>query len=93
MVMTILEANIPADKWAILESVYQKEMENLDTEIVQTFLTKSHNDKTLFRIITVWESREALDAMRQQGTPRGVMMFREAGVDPHLTVFDVVRQG
>lgn len=93
MVMTILEANVPPDKSAILESVYEKEIQKLDTGIVQTFLVKSRNDTTLYRIISLWESREALEAMREQGTPRGVLMFREAGVDPRLTVFDVVRQG
>ncbi len=93
MVMTILEANVPPDKAAILEGVYEKEIQSLDTGIVQTFLTKSRKDSTLYRIITLWESQEVLDAMREQGTPRGVLMFREAGVDPRLTVSDVVRQG
>ncbi len=93
MVMTILEANIPPDKADILESVFAQALENLDTGIVQTFLTKSRNDTTLYRITTIWESQDVLEAMRQQGTPRGVLMFREAGVDPRLTVHQVVRQG
>ncbi len=93
MVMMILEANVPPDKSPILESAYQKEMENLDSRIVQTFLAKSQRDRTLYRIVSIWESAEDLEALRQQETPRGIMLFREAGVDPRISVFDVVRQG
>ncbi len=93
MIMTILEANVPPEKSAILESAYQQGLDSLDTGIVQTFLTKSRTDTSLYRIITLWESQEVLDAMREQGTPRGVTIFREAGVDPRLSVFEVIRQG
>ena len=42
-------------------------------------------------VVTVLaSSRAALDAMRQTGTPAGVLMFRAAGAEPTLTVFDVV---
>jgi len=48
-------------------------------------------DSSLWRIVTVWESRDALETMRQSGeTPRGVLMFRAADAEPMLSVFDVV---
>jgi hypothetical protein len=38
----------------------------------------------------LWTSREALMAMRQQGgTPAGVLMFRAAGAEPSLSVYEV----
>jgi hypothetical protein len=43
----------------------------------------------VWRIETLWESRQALDAMRGTGTPRGVQIFRAAGAEPSLTVLDV----
>jgi hypothetical protein len=46
----------------------------------------------MLRIETLWESREALSAMRGTGTPRGVLIFREAGAEPVLSVFDLVEE-
>ena len=46
----------------------------------------------MWRILTVWENREALDAMRSSGeTPRGVLMFRSAKAEPALSVFEIVQ--
>jgi len=90
MVMTILEAHVAPEKSAVLEQDYQTAITKLDPGIKQTFLLHSATDSTLWRIITVWRSREALDEVRQSGqTPRGVLMFRAAGVEPTLSIFDV----
>ncbi len=90
MVITILEAHVATDKAETLEQVFQESTKALDAGIVQTFLIHSLADASLWRIVTVWESREALTAMRQSGqTPRGVLIFREAGAEPILSVWDV----
>jgi heme-degrading monooxygenase HmoA len=90
MVMTILEAHVSADQWGILEKAYAQETQGaLTPGIVQTYLAHSINDPGLWRILTVWRSREVLDEMRKQGTPRGVVMFREAGAEPVLSIFEV----
>ncbi len=92
MVMTILEAHVAPEKRAALEQAFQTSIQHLDTGIVQTFLVHDAKDPTLWRIMTVWSSREALDAMRQSGeTPRGVLMFREAGAEPTLSVFNIAQ--
>ena len=91
MVMTILEARVTPDKWAALERAYKAGIRQLDPGITQTLLAHSSTDPTLWRIITVWSSRQVLEAMRQSAeTPRGVLMFRSAGVEPTLSIFDVV---
>jgi len=47
-------------------------------------------DVDLWRIVTVWTSREALNAVRASGqTPRGVLFFRAAGAEPTLSVSTV----
>jgi len=93
MVMTILEANVAPEKAAILEEAYSRGIEKLDAGIAQTFLIHGSREPDLWRIVTVWESRAALDEMRRSGeTPRGVIMFHAAGAEPALTVFDVVAQ-
>ena len=91
MVITILEAHVAPEKVALLEEAYEQGIERLDAGINQTFLLRSSNNPSAWRILTVWQSAEALDAMRRSGeTPRGVLMFRAAEADPSLSVFEVV---
>ena len=90
MIITILEAHVAADKAEALEKAYKEGIKELDAGIEQTFLIHSLADMSLWRIITVWQSREVLAAMRQSGqTPRGVLMFREAEAEPALSIWDV----
>jgi heme-degrading monooxygenase HmoA len=91
MVITILEAHVAPDKAAVLEAAYRQGIEQLDVGIAQTFLVRGSKDSNVWRIITVWESRDALEQMRRSGeTPRGVLMFRAADAEPVLSVFDVL---
>ncbi len=93
MVITILEAQVTAEKTAELVTTYQEAVRQLDPGIVQTFLLQSAKDPALWQIVTHWESRQALEAMRQSGeTPRGVLVFRAAGAEPRLSVFSVLAQ-
>jgi len=91
MIISILEAHVVPDNVATLEAAYRQGIEHLDAGIVETFLLRASKDTHLWRIITVWESRAALEAMRQSGqTPRGVVMFRAAQAEPELSIFEVV---
>ncbi len=89
MVMTILEAHVDPSQWATLEKEYKEGIKELESQIARTFLLHSLADPSLWQIATVWRSREALDEMRKAGTPRGVVMFRKAGAEPSLSIFDV----
>ena len=90
MVITILEAHVAADKSEALERAYKEGIMELEPGILQTFLLYGVADASLWRIVTVWRSREALDAMRQSGqTPRGVLMFRAAEAEPTLSISNV----
>lgn len=91
MVITVLEAQVAPEKAAMLEATYQQAIQHLDAGIVQTCLVRNSKEPALWQIVTQWESREALDAMRQTGeTPRGVLIFRTVDAEPRLSVFDVV---
>lgn len=93
MVMTILEARVDRQKWSALEAEYNAAIQKLDAGIVHTYLIHSKSDGDFWRILTLWESREVLEAMRQSGeTPRGVLIFRAADAQPTLTIFDVIAQ-
>lgn len=90
MVITILEAHVELDKAPILQDAYRNGSSQLPPQMVRTYLIQSASDKTLWRIISVWKSREALDEMRNSGgTPAGILMFRAAGAEPELSIFDV----
>ena len=90
MVMTVLEAHVADDQWATLKQAFAEEIaHHMLPSIYQTFLIQGLSDPTLWRIITVWRSREDLQAMRQQGTPAGVLMFRAAQAEPTLALFDI----
>ena len=94
MVVTILEGRVAPEKGRLLEEAFRQGISRLDAGIAQTFLLRGSKDPSLWRILTVWQSREALEAMRQTGeTPRGVLMFRGAGAEPVLSVLDVVAHG
>ncbi len=91
MVMTILEAHVAPEKWAALEQTFATGTEHIPPQLAQTFLIHSTADSTLWRIVSVWHSREALEEMRRSTeTLGGVLMFRAAGAEPTLSIFDVV---
>ena len=93
MVMTILEGRVEKENWFRLEQAYQEGSRHQEAGLVQSFLIHSSKETDLWRIVTLWSSREALDAMRQSNeTPRGILIFRQAQAEPQLSIFDVVNQ-
>jgi quinol monooxygenase YgiN len=90
MVITILEAHVGAENWSVFQDDYKNRTAQLPPQMLQTFLLQDVADQTLWRIISVWKSREALDEMRNSGeTPTGVLMFRNVGAEPKLSIFNV----
>ena len=93
MILTILDAQVPPGNEAALEEAYEAAAAGpLPTGLVRSQLLRDSRDPTRWRIQTWWASRAALDAMRSQGTPAGVLMFRAAGAEPTLSVFEVLNE-
>ena len=89
MVVTVLQANVEESRTEELITQFQAASESLPPAILESFLLHeaSSND---WRIVTAWESREALDGYRAAvDTPGGVLMFRSADAEPVLAVFEV----
>ncbi len=84
-IISILEGDLPPDKAAKLEANFKEG--SLEPGMIRMFLIKNGNK---WKIITLWESREALNAMKSKGTPKTVLMFRYAGVEGALLNYDVV---
>jgi len=89
MILTILEASVAPERASHLQAAFEAEAANIPGGFIRSHLTCSASDPLLWRIETLWTSREALSAMRQTGTPAGVLMFRAAGAEPTLSIFEV----
>jgi heme-degrading monooxygenase HmoA len=90
MLVTMLEARVPAGRENDLRDAFVAVGKTaLPPGLVRSALLHDARDPARWRIETVWASRDALDAMRSAGTPAGVLMFRAAGAEPELSVFEV----
>jgi len=91
MILTVLEARVAADREADLRAAYREAAAGpFPPGLLRSSLYRLTTDAAVWHIATRWESRAALDAMRGQGTPRGVLMFRAAGAEPTLSVLELV---
>jgi len=89
VVLTILEATVAPDRVADLRAAFHNAAAKVPPGFIRSHLVSAAADPTPWRIETLWMSREALGAMRQTGTPAGVLMFRAAGAEPSLSIYDV----
>jgi hypothetical protein len=88
-VITILEAKVSEDKWDVLRKGYLGLKKGRGGPL-QSFLTQLKDDPSAWRIITVWKDMETLQKMRSSTeVPGGVLVFRNAGAEPTLTIFEV----
>jgi len=90
MVLTILEATVAPERAADLQAAFRNAGGQVPAGLIRSHLVSAAADATRWRIETLWTSREALAAMRQTGTPAGILMFRAAGAEPSLSIYDVV---
>jgi hypothetical protein len=89
-ILTVLEAKVPEGNEPALQAAYKAAGgDRLPAGLVRSELVRDVRDPQRWRIQTWWASREALEAMRSAGTPAGVLMFRSAGVEPTLSLFEV----
>ena len=89
MVLTILEATVAPERAADLQAAFRGAAAQVPPGFIRSHLLSATGDPTRWRIETLWASREALASMRQTGTPAGVLMFRAAGAEPSLSLYDV----
>ena len=89
MVLTILEATVSPERAADLQAAFRQAATRVPPGLIRSHLISAAADPTRWRIETLWASRDALAAMRQAGTPAGVLMFRVAGAEPSLAIYDV----
>ena len=92
-VVTVLEAHVPPERAADLRAAYAEAAKGpLPPGLVRSTLLRHADDPTSWRIETVWQSHEALSAMRLAGRPRGFQIFEGAGAAPSVTVFAAIAE-
>ncbi len=90
MVVTTLEAHVPEEGWAKLRAAFAEGQRQVPPQMVRSYLVQAAADPTLWRILTVWKSRAALEEMRATvPVPAGILMFRAAGAEPTLDLCEV----
>jgi heme-degrading monooxygenase HmoA len=82
MFVTIVEGVIDPGREKDLRSAWEQRPSELPAGLIESFLLRGENAAT-WRIATVWESREAVMAMRASGErPAALVMFEQAGAEP-----------
>lgn len=93
LVVTVLDAQVAPERTPDLEAAYTEAARGpFPAGFVRSTLLRLANDPTLWRIETIWQSHEALAAMRRLGKPRGLQIFEAAGAQPTLAVLDAVAE-
>jgi quinol monooxygenase YgiN len=91
MIITQLEGRIAPEQWEAMKQTYHDSIQKLPSVIYETYLMQDGTDREIWRIITVWRSREALQEYRASvATPEGILMFRAVGTEPTMSFFEVV---
>ncbi len=95
--MTIVEGRVPTNKAKEFEAAYSELRNYPPTALPKgwkmSYLIRDHNDRELYRIMTLWESIELLESyQRSVQTPTARALFKKVGFEPQLLVFDVATQ-
>ncbi len=90
-ILTILEARVVPDKWEMLKRTYEAVDKNgLPSSVLSSYLTQQEKDPEVWYIVTIWESRQALDSYRKSvETPVWISVFRAVEGEPILTISEV----
>lgn len=90
MVMTVLEAHIPAERWGEIEQGFASLNGNQPSALVKSYLVQGSADPTLWRLVGIWHSLAALDEYRNSvGTAGGVQLMRSLGAEPTMTLLEI----
>ena len=88
MYVTIVEGAVDAEREDDLRSAWEGKTAVLPDGFIESSLLRA--DDGTWRIVTVWESREAVMAMRASGErPAALVMFERAGSEPSVSMWTV----
>ncbi len=90
-VMTVVEGKIPKTKTQEFLAMYASVKDQTKPPgWKRSMLLHDTTEQGLYRISTLWDSREALDQMRKNTkVPFAVQIFRTHGAEPNVRIFEV----
>lgn len=90
-VITILEGEVLEANWDVLRQSFAERTEaDKGIRPEQAFLIQDARNKTNWKLIAIWKDMATLMQMKATGEiPTGVLIFREAGTDPSLSIFQI----
>ncbi len=91
-VITIVEGRVPISKAREFETAYASLRQGvLSSGLIRSSLLRNSDNPEIYRIETVWESREALEKMRSSTqTPKAIELFQKVKASPHVEIYDIV---
>jgi hypothetical protein len=94
LVMTMVEADVPSDRWPELLAAWRALSGRKPSQLVQSFLVQGLDGRDTWCTVALWQSDEALEEYRASVDEPGAMkMFRAVGAEPVMARFEVVDQG
>jgi quinol monooxygenase YgiN len=91
MVLVMMEAQVPAELEETLLRAYAHAMKHRPDSVLQSMLTRDTHDPACWRILTVWESHEAMAAYYRSGnTMPSAYAFHLTGIEPVATSSEVI---
>lgn len=91
IIVTVIEGRVKQENWgALKEAFHTAGGGKLPPQMIRTYLTQNQLDPELWRLETLWRSREALEEIRaRQQTPAGILLFRKAGAETTHSVWEI----
>lgn len=90
MMITIIEAQVPASKWNDLEIEYRKKIRHVPPQLLETYLIHDINHPDTWRILSIWRSKEAYNEAVHHGIHETCMeIFNNLDIEATRRVFDV----
>ena len=90
MIITIIEAQVPSNRWFDLEIAYKDKIKHNPPQLRETFLIQDNKDRKVWRIISIWHSMsEYEEAVKSMLEDTCMQIFREVDVQPTRRIFDV----
>lgn len=92
-IMTILEANVPAEDSGDLPARWREMAGERPAQLVDSWLIQGLDGGDAWAAVAIWPSREALDEYRRSvDAPAAVKLFRSVNAEPLLGAFRIVAE-
>jgi heme-degrading monooxygenase HmoA len=90
-IMTVVEGKVDKSSVQKFEDAYSSVKDQPKPPgWKRSMLLRETTEEGLYRVATLWQSREALDEMRKStSVPVALALFRSVGVEPNLRIFEI----